>query len=209
MPPQFALLDSVFVLQCYSDCRRMPLPDFEGDVHTRLDRVFRLAACNGELCAAEGSIFGLLNAILLQQILSDAKVRAAHAHGLNILPQLLRKDTARLFARVLLYRVVECPTADRMMGVVVERVSPETESRVAARIVREVKRCAYVIALIVRSSAEGQLWLYVISDSYVGIDRMQLIGCRFIPRVADDRIGLLAIPDAPLIWSHRTSGGYS
>jgi activating signal cointegrator complex subunit 3 len=205
------------ILQYYFKHKRMPQPDFETDLYQVLDTLMRITACLCELCASEKDLFGMINSILIQQmvlqqiwwdeaplkaLLDDASVRRVSARGITNIPQLImnRRKSDELVDQILVYRLVDRGIIEgSKLRLVLRRINGQFGSPVISNI-RKDRQFVYVIVgsptersliyhrrveltrdqievvVAIRGQFNPDWWIYLMSDSYLGIYQMYPIG---------------------------------
>ncbi|KAK8860756.1 hypothetical protein M9Y10_012421 [Tritrichomonas musculus] len=115
-----------YMVQYYLSHRKMPIPDFDSDLSTVLDNLLRISGCYCEICATRKNLKGMLNAILIGQMIvqgiwyDDVPLKALmdektmknlkNKNDIKTLPQLLTMkeipdNLKSICNRILLYKV--------------------------------------------------------------------------------------------------------
>ncbi|KAH0791027.1 DExH-box ATP-dependent RNA helicase DExH14 [Histomonas meleagridis] len=79
MKPRYkcdGLMDSPFtktyyMIQYYLSHQKMPIPDFDNDLSSVLDQILRIVGCYIEICAIQNNLNGMINAILIGQMITQ------------------------------------------------------------------------------------------------------------------------------------------
>lgn len=226
-------LKTYYLVQYYLSHRKMPLGDFDADVSQILDIMPRLIGCYTELCAVQNNLKGVLNSIIVNQMIiqgiwydetplkslmkEQLMKELRTKHGINTLPQLifalkdetvnknLQKNALQPICNpILVYQplnrrlnegrkqfAVDLTKVNGIIGSDV--ISPHFNHRDKQflyviigdpeknlvishkRIKLDQENISILLKAIPNSTITDSMWVYFMSDSYIGIDQMYSI----------------------------------